>query len=140
MNRVMTLVICCLALAGLWNLASAAEPPASNDAQHQPSIWMKKKLEYSEQILSGLATEDFDRIRQSAKAMNALNQIENWLHATRPNYRAQLTIFRDANEQLIARASDNDLDGATLAFVQLTLSCVNCHKLVRDAKSDKASP
>ena len=48
--------------------------------------------------------------------------------------------FIDANEQLIAEANANDLDGATLAYVQLTLSCVNCHKLVRDAKSAKPNP
>jgi cytochrome c556 len=101
---------------------------------------MKKKLEYSDQILSGLINGDSDQIRRSAKSMDALNQIENWVHASRPGYRTQLANFRDANEKLIAQADDDDLDGAALAYIQLTLSCVNCHKLVRDAKTAKPSP
>lgn len=138
MNRIATLAVCSFALIGLFELIHGDEPPAAAEEPHQPSIWMKKKLEYSEQILAGLASENFEQIVESAKAMNAMSQIENWVHASRPNYRAQLAMFRDANERLIARANDSDLDGATLAYVQLTLSCVNCHKLVRDAK--KASP
>jgi len=139
-HRIAILIVCSLALAGWLDRTKSEEPRAGAEDRPQPSIWMKKKLEYAEQVLAGLASEDFDQISRSAKAMNALSQIENWVHATRPNYRTQLTIFRDANEQLIARANDSDLDGATLAYLQLTLSCVNCHKAVRDAKATKANP
>ena len=44
----------------------------------------------------------------------------------------QLQIFQNANQQMIRMADDENLDGAALAYVQLTLSCVNCHKIVRD--------
>ena len=101
---------------------------------------MKKKLEYSDQILAGLVSGDSDQIRRNAKSMNALSQIEKWVHASRPGYRTQLATFRDANETLIAQADDDDLDGAAPAYIQLTLSCVNCHKLVRDTKSAKPNP
>jgi hypothetical protein len=140
MDRIIALAFCGFVLVAGFDAALAEEPAATAEQRHQPSFWMKKKLEYSEQILAGLTSEDFDRIRNSAKAMNALGHIENWVHASRPGYRAQLTIFHDANEQLIAEANDDDLDGATLAYVQLTLSCVNCHKVVRDTKSAKTNP
>ena len=69
--------------------------------------------------------------------MNALSQIEKWVHLSRPDYRTLLAIFRDANENLIAEADQEDLDGATLAYMQLTLSCVNCHKIVRHPQATK---
>ena len=93
---------------------------------------MQKKLEYSGKILAGLAREDFEEIGKNARSMNALTQMEKWVRGT-AEYRTQLRIFQNANEQLIRMADEEKLDGAALAYVQLTLSCVNCHKAVRVA-------
>lgn len=103
------------------------QPQDAKDA----SYWMRKKLEYSEKILAGLANEDFDAIGKTARTMKALNQMENWVRGGVPEYRAQLHVFQNANGQLIQMAEQRNLDGAALAYVQLTLSCVNCHKIVR---------
>jgi hypothetical protein len=101
------------------------------------SFWMQKKLEYCQKILDGLAREDFEQISKSARSMNALSQMENWVRGGTPEYRTQLRIFQNANEQLIRKADEEQLDGAALAYVQLTLSCVNCHKVVRAALAEK---
>ena len=139
-NRIIAMAVCTIVLAGVLRSTAGDEPPAADEQQAQPSFWMKKKLEYSERILAALVNEDFDQIRQAAKSMNSLSQIEKWVRANPPNYRTQLAIFHDANEQLIAEAEDKDLDGVALAYVQLTLSCVNCHKIVRDTNSKRAKP
>jgi hypothetical protein len=31
------------------------------------------------------------------------------------------------------KAKDKNIDGATLAYLRLTMNCVNCHKYVRQA-------
>jgi hypothetical protein len=117
-------------LAGcLWTMA--AEPEES------PSLWMKKKLAYNEKMLVGLVSEDFDQMAASARSMNAMNQMEKWVRGTSPEYRTQLKIFQNANEQMIRMADNKNLDGAALAYVQLTLSCVNCHKVVRDRQPEE---
>ncbi len=46
-------------------------------------------------------------------------------------YRAQLAIFEFANDELLRNVDEKDIEGAALAFTQLTLSCVNCHKQLR---------
>lgn len=119
----------------LTTAVAAEEPKPAEDA----SFWMKKKLEYSEHILAGLAKEDYDLIAKNARSMRALSHMEKWVRASLPEYRAQLRIFENANEQLIRTADAEQLDGAALAYVQLTLSCVNCHKVVRDS-SGETSP
>jgi cytochrome c556 len=98
----------------------------------EPSFWMKKKMEYSEKILAGLAKADFAEIEKNATSMNGLSQIEKWVRAGSPAYKHQLAAFRSANKSLIRTAQEEDIDGATLAFMQLTQSCVQCHKLIRD--------
>jgi hypothetical protein len=42
-----------------------------------------------------------------------------------------LRLFEFADRELIRAAREENLYGATLAFTQLTISCVNCHKIVR---------
>ncbi len=80
---------------------------------------------------------DFDAIGKTARTMNSLTHMEKWVRGTTPEYRTQLRFFENANEQIIRAADKENLDGAALAYVQLTLSCVNCHKVVRDLGSAK---
>ncbi len=78
--------------------AICAEPPTSNPGEQSTSYWMKKKLEYSKEILAGLSEEDFAAIRKNANSMNALSQFEKWFRANTPEYRQQLQAFRSANK------------------------------------------
>jgi hypothetical protein len=122
-----------LALAAVLVLFISASGGRAGDREEEqkPSFWMQKKLAYSERILAGLASEDFQEIGKNARSMNALGQLEKWVRANTPEYRTQLKLFQYANDQLIRMADDENLDSAALAYVQLTFSCVNCHKLVR---------
>jgi hypothetical protein len=95
------------------------------------SVLMKKKLEYTQNILAGLANEDFDQIHKNAKILNTFGALERWFRADSDAYRAQLKIFRFANDELIRLSEEKNLEGASLAYMQLTLSCVNCHSHVR---------
>jgi len=116
---------------------SLAQEPAD---ESDPSFWMKKKLEYSEKILAGLVNRDFSQIAKTAHSMGALSQVEKWVHGNTKEYRAQLQVFQNANDQLKRMAETENLDGAALAYVQLSLSCVNCHKILRDGQLPAAVP
>lgn len=116
----------------ILGLLAFAVRVAGGGQQDEPSFWMQKKMEYSEKVLAGLAKADFEAIEKNAKSMNALSQIEKWVRAGSPAYQSQLATFRSANRSLVRMAQEQDLDGATLAFMQLTQSCVQCHKVIRD--------
>ena len=120
-------------LAVLLVAASAsllAQQPAEKD-EPEPSIWMKQKMKYTQEILVGLATEDFDKIQQNATSMKGLNRIEYFVRRRPEGYRTQLKTFQFGVDELLRHAKDENLDGATLAFTQITVSCVNCHKHLR---------
>ncbi len=101
------------------------------DEPKEPSIWMKQKLKYSQEILNGLAREDFAQISDNALAMKGLNRIESFVRQKPANYRTQLKTFQFSVDELIRTSESDNLDGATLAFTQMTISCVNCHKTLR---------
>lgn len=103
-----------------------------DEKEKAASVWMKQKLVASQSILAGLTEADFGKIEKSAESMMIVEYLEKWARADRPKYKELLGDFEHANKAMIAAAREKSLDGATLAYVQLTISCVNCHKVVRD--------
>ncbi len=96
-----------------------------------PSIWMKKKLDYSQNILAGITAEDFDKIADNARAMKGLGKFEAFLRSRNAAYTRQLQAFEDINDEIIRQADNDNVEGVALAFTQLTINCVNCHKVLR---------
>jgi hypothetical protein len=104
--------------------------PVAADEKNAPEFDMKKKLEYSKNILDGLVTEDFDKILKSAKSLNRLGK-RKWLENESSEYRTQNQVFWFTAGTLVLAAEQKNVDGATLSYTQMTVSCVNCHKLLR---------
>ncbi len=117
-----------LAVLSSWAIAQELQPKRPEKLH---SVLMQNKLKYAQQILAGLAQEDFDDIAKNASVLKTFAGMEEWFRADTPEYRAHLKSFRSANEELIRLAKDKNLDGATLAYMQLTLNCVNCHSHIR---------
>lgn len=127
-TSIAAIALLCAAIGWADDKKSEAQPPKAGGGH---SVLMKKKLEYTQNILAGLANEDFEQIAKNAKILNTFGALEQWFRADTDAYRAQLKIFRFANDELIRLSEDKNLQGATLAYMQLTLSCVNCHSHVR---------
>jgi hypothetical protein len=124
------LSVAALTALAAWTAAPgrAEDKPAADDGV---SVWMKKKTQYSHQIFDGLATGDFDRIREGAEHIRIFNRVETFARGRTPAYRRQLENFDEASVEIIRQASAKNLEGATLAFTQMTYACVNCHKQLR---------
>jgi hypothetical protein len=115
----------------------ADEEPKDPAARH--SYWMKKKLEWSQSLLAGLANADWQKMGKDARAMRTLSKIEGRFRRTdQADYRAQLAVFDQANSELVKAIDNENIDATTLAYMHLVHSCVNCHKILRqDAKASK---
>ena len=105
---------------------------AAND-QATTEEQMRKKLEYSKNILAGLVKEDFGTIIENAKSLNEMAK-KRWVDDDSLEYRTQNQVFWFTSGTLILAAKDKNIDSATLSYTQMTLSCVNCHKLLRNQK------
>jgi cytochrome c556 len=128
---VRTILVCCFSLL-LSGVVLAADP--APQTEKDANFWMKQKLNYSQSIFAALAAADFDSMTASAEKLITLNKVEDFVKHRNAKYKAQLDIFQFASEDLLRQAEKQSVEGAALAFHQLTLSCVNCHKLLRDAK------
>ena len=127
-----------LAVLSVSTVGADDKKPEAKKADKQASMtWMQRKLEHSQNILAGLTKGDFEMIRSSAGKMEDLNYLEQWGREDLPEYKRQLRYFDDANKELIRQAGKKNLGGATLAYTQMTLSCVHCHNVVRDVNKRK---
>jgi hypothetical protein len=115
---------------------SRTERPASADLH---SI-MKKKLVTSQKILEGIALEDFKKIQSSGEELMALSKETEWRVLRTPEYELQTGSFRRAAQDLVKSAEARNVDGAALAYVELTMTCVRCHKYVRDTRRTQVRP
>ena len=93
--------------------------------------FMRDKLELSQRVLEGLATEDYNLIVTKGTRLSAMSKEADWRAFENPDYDQQSVIFRRHVDSLVKAAKDKNLDAATLSYVRMTMSCVDCHKLVR---------
>lgn len=94
--------------------------------------FMRVKLTQAQGILEGLTVEDFDQIETNASAMFLLTKAENWKASKDPQFIEHSNEFARVAEKLAQYAKDKNLDGASLTYIQLTLTCIECHRFVRD--------
>ena len=117
-----------MACAWLAGSALGAGDPLTADV-------MREKLALSQQVLKGLALQDFGLMRSGADRLVKLSQASGWTPRQSPEYELFTTEFRRAAAELSRAAADKNIDGATLAYTQMTVSCVSCHKYLRDGRA-----
>jgi hypothetical protein len=104
--------------------------PGANKAAHK--MFMRKKLESSQSVLEGLALEDFDLIAKGAKELKTTSAAAEFMVIHDPLYTEYADDFRRVVEKMGKAAKEKRIDGATLAYMDMTMSCVECHKYVRN--------
>jgi len=130
MNGIRKYAAAAIALAlivGLWTARGFTQSPRPTEL----SAFMRMKLSHSQKVLEGLAIEDYNLIAQNAQQMSLLSQDAAWRVYQTPEYLHYSADFRRLADTLTKEARAKNLDGATLAYVQMTMSCINCHKYTR---------
>jgi hypothetical protein len=112
----------------------AIHPSAQGDPPPRLADLMRKKLEHAQKVLEGIAVNDFDKISRGGEELMLVSKTVEWRVFKTPEYEIHSNSFRRAAETLMEKAKDKNIDGAALAYVDLTLSCVKCHKYVRDTR------
>ncbi|QDU74635.1 hypothetical protein Pan97_16470 [Bremerella volcania] len=138
MKKLFTLLVGAVLLA-TWTV-SAVQSQEDDDIKPNVQEFMRVKLLHSQKVLEGLATEDYDMIAKHAQEMSLISRAEEWQVFETPDYLHYSEQFRRAADSVTKAAKEKNLDAATLGYVKMTTSCVECHKhvrLVREARLDR---
>jgi hypothetical protein len=95
---------------------------------------MRQKLEESQALLAAVVTSNWSALERHSRALARLTGEPAWTVLQTPEYARQSATFLRAAEDLIEAAERKDLEAAPLAYVSLTLSCVQCHRYVARAR------
>ncbi len=115
-------------------LAFAAIAIAQDGGPDKTNAIMHAKLEHSQALLEGLAKEDFKGLAKHSNALSLLSLEADWNVLQTAEYRRLSGDFRRNVKSLSEAAEEKNLDGATLAYVGITMQCVECHKYVRSVR------
>src|SRR5262249_42653305 len=127
-----------LALALVTLLAGDAALTGQTKAQPKPSRQrdelMVAKLKHAKLLLEGIALADFQKVQRSAEELIQLSKTAEWRAVESPRYEMYTNEFRRAGEDLIQKARAKNIDGVTLHYFEMTMSCVRCHKYLREVR------
>lgn len=123
-----------LVVVSAWVAAHVAIAPAADetDTADKVATFMRAKLVHSGDVLEGLALGDFDLIAKGAQELSLASQDSNWNVLQTEDYVRQSMEFRRSCDSLRRAAKDRNLDGAALAWMEVTMKCVQCHRSLRD--------
>ncbi len=126
-KRLLLLSVGALSLAGWIGIATAQTSRATREV-------MRTKLDHSQKALEGVTAGDFEILLAAAKKLKALGSAQDWPNFDNPEYQEHKANFRRSVNALERGAVEANLDSATLAYVRMTMNCVECHRFVRGKK------
>ena len=127
--RLMVIVL----MASVWVAAAAAQTVGLNRV-------MRAKLEHAQQILGDVVTSNWSGLERHSQELRRAAQDPAWAVLTTPEYVRQTAAFLRASEDLLEAAKRHDLEAAPLAYLSLTMSCVQCHRYVARTRIARGAP
>jgi hypothetical protein len=124
-----------LAVVMAWPGGATADPaPQPAD---QVAGFMRAKLAHSQNVLEGLSLGDYDLIARGAHDLSLASQASSWQVLQTEDYARHSAEFRRSCDGLRAAADRENLDAALVAWMEVTMKCVQCHRYVRDEVPDE---
>jgi hypothetical protein len=131
MRSVMTTGVLGLAVMTCPALTAHGDEPK---AKTPADPLMRQKLEHAQKALSGLALGDFDALAKSGRELIAVSQKTGWRAFKTPEYDLFTNEFRRRAGEMVEAAGKKNVDAAAIAYVEMTMTCVRCHKYVREQR------
>lgn len=105
-------------------------PPSKKRTTHQV---MRDKLSLSQQLLHSVVVEDYATVERQSNELAELTREAAWMAHRTDEYRLESVDFERSAYQLAAAAREEKLSETTLGFLGVTMSCVRCHRYLREA-------
>jgi hypothetical protein len=141
-TRSMVLVLLGLGVGWLWGAGSmdwtalSESPVVAQEAEPGAALkkFMREKLTAAQRSLEGLCIEDYEAIADSAQKLVTMSRAAEWQVIPGPDYAQLSGEFRRAVDQLRKGAKAKDMDTCRLAYLKVTMGCLECHDFVRSTR------
>lgn len=131
---VLSLAAAFVVTAGLCFEHSSAQDERREVSQTKRRKFMRSKLQMVQKVVEGIATEDFDLVKDGGLELAALSESANWYSTRDPFYDFYSSGFEHSVRGLLAAAESESVERTTFAYVHVTMSCTACHQHVREKR------
>jgi hypothetical protein len=122
------------AVALLASVLAMATPSFGHAQTTALNRVMRNKLADAQGVLAAVVTSNWAELERRSKALAAAANDPAWQVLSAPEYTRQSEAFVRAANDLVDAAARRDQEGAPLAYVALTMRCVQCHRFVARAR------
>jgi cytochrome c556 len=123
-----------LCLVTVFGLILGNASVIADEAPKKRSPLMEKKLKNAQAILEGIAVLEFATVEKSAEELIQISKEAGWRALETPRYDLYSGDFRRSAETLIKQSKAKNVEAATLAYMEMTMTCVKCHQHIREEK------
>lgn len=116
-----------LLLMMLFGTIESAQLPRVDDL-------MREKLEHSKSLLDALVRADYEAIERLANELVRVSEASTWSPSQEADYLRHALDFREIAVILSEEAQAGNIDGVTLSYVEMTRTCVRCHRYLSRAR------
>lgn len=113
----------------------AYEGDRTQTAQEISDTLMQQKLKHAQDLLSALALSDFNEMIGHSRELQRISLEARWSQPPSLDYAAFGDDFRNALDRVITAAEKRNVDNAALGYVEVVLTCVRCHEIVRKGEA-----
>jgi cytochrome c556 len=131
--QLMLLVACLVFAIEAYSQVRSAAPDGKTNVQ----ILMRDKLTHMQKLLDGLVTDDFAAVAEQAELLKIVGKAASWQAIDTAEYKMQSRRYTRLTEKLEAAAADGNRDAALLQYLQLNISCVDCHQYIREQQWER---
>ena len=125
------------ALLALAMVALSAAPAA---AQQDLGNLMRQKLDRAQGLFEAVVLARFPAVARYAGDLLRISEQSTWTPMTAPAYLRYAGEFQEAARSLGQAAAARDIDEVSTAYMTLTSSCVQCHRLLRESGRAERKP
>jgi hypothetical protein len=99
-------------------------------------LLMRDKLTHAQAVLGGIVTEDYDKIVEHAEMMGLISRATSWHAIDTDDYRSHSKRFQQMSSRLLDSAKKKNRGAVTLHYLQLTISCIECHQYMGSLQNE----
>lgn len=120
-------------MVGLFGDQAAYADPPVTPINHAPGALMRAKMTSTQKVLEALLRKDFDSVARGAAQMKHISEAAEWPRSRDEVYEHFSANFRRQCNQLEMLAKNQNHEGVTFTYLQMTTTCIQCHDHVRDS-------
>ena len=101
---------------------------------------MRQKLDRAQGLFEAVVLARFPAVARYAGDLLRISEQSTWTPMTAPAYLRYAGEFQEAARSLGQAAAARDIDDVSTAYMTLTSSCVQCHRLLRESGRAERKP